>query len=114
MEISNAVTALSALAQETRLNVFRLLIEAGPEGLPATAIADALGVRQNLMSSHLNILADAGLTRTRRDGRFIYHAVDPVETRALLSFLVEDCCGGRAEQCAPLIEAILPIDRCCP
>lgn len=114
MEISNAVSALSALAQETRLKVFRLLMAAGPAGLPATVIADALGVRQNLMSTHLNILAEAGLTTARRDGRFIYHAVDPAETRALLSFLVEDCCGGRPDQCAPLIDAVLPVDACCP
>lgn len=113
MEISNAVSALSALAQETRLKVFRLLMAAGPEGLPATAIAEEFGVRQNLMSTHLSVLAEAGLTRVRRDGRFIFHAADPAQTRALLSFLVEDCCHGQPEQCASLIEAAVPLEKCC-
>lgn len=89
------------------------MVAAGPAGLPATEIANELGVRQNLMSTHLNILAEAGLTRARREGRFIFHAVDPAETRALLSFLVEDCCGGHPDRCAALIDAVLPVDACC-
>jgi DNA-binding transcriptional ArsR family regulator len=113
MEISNAVTALAALAQETRLKVFRLLVETGPDGLPATEIAARLGVRQNLMSTHLTVLSAAGLTDVRREGRFIFHAVNPERTRALLSYLVEDCCGGHPGQCASLIETILPLERCC-
>ena len=73
-EYKSVVTRLSALAQATRLRVFRLLIEAGATGIPATEIAERLDVRRNLMSTHLNILASAGLTTTRREGRRIYHA----------------------------------------
>ncbi|MGF1543714.1 MAG: ArsR/SmtB family transcription factor [Parvularculaceae bacterium] len=112
MELTNAVRALSALAQETRLKVFRLLLEHGPEGAPATEIADALGVRQNLMSSHLTVLANAGLTRTRRDGRRVYHAVDFDAARDLIGYLVKDCCNGAPERCDPLLEAILPMAAC--
>ena len=114
MDISNAVGALSALAQETRLKVFRLLIEAGPDGIPATQIADAVGVRQNLMSTHLAILAQAGLTRARRDGRNIFHAADLERTRDLLGYLVEDCCNGHPVRCAKLLDAILPLAECNP
>ncbi len=107
------VTRLSALAQDTRLRVFRLLIEAGPEGIPATAIAEALDVRRNLMSTHLNILASAGLTTTRRDGRRIYHAVDMEAARDLISFLVKDCCNGHPEICQELTGVDMPIRECC-
>ncbi len=112
MELSTAVKSLAALAQETRLKVFRLLVESGPEGVGATEIADTLGVRHNLMSTHLAVLANAGLTTTRRDGRRIYHAVDLEAARALIGFLVEDCCQGRPEQCGPLLDEILPLAEC--
>ena len=112
MDLPNAVAALSALAQHTRLKVFRLLIEQGPEGMPATAIAEKIGVRQNLMSTHLNILSNKGLTTARRDGRRVYHAIDLDHTRALFSFLVQDCCHGGPEQCASLLDEILPLARC--
>ncbi|MEL6213995.1 MAG: metalloregulator ArsR/SmtB family transcription factor [Pseudomonadota bacterium] len=112
MDIVNAVTALSALAQETRLKVFRFLVEKGPEGAPSTEIAASLGVRQNLMSTHLSVLSQSGLTKTRRDGRRIYHAVDFDAMRALLTFLVRDCCHGQPEKCATLLNEILPLGAC--
>ncbi len=87
-------------------------MEAGPDGLPAMQIAERLDVRKNLMSTHLSILAQAGLTTVRRDGRQIFHAVDLTATRRLLAFLVQDCCKGQAETCASLLDEILPLERC--
>lgn len=112
-EYKSVVTRLSALAQETRLRVFRLLIEAGATGIPATEIAERLDVRRNLMSTHLNILASAGLTTTRREGRRIYHAVDLAAARELIGFLVQDCCNGHPEICEELVAAAMPIRQCC-
>ncbi len=112
MDQSKTVLALGALAQDTRLRVFRLLIEHGVDGLPSTEIADRLGVRRNLMSSHLRLLAQAGLTTTRRNGRLIIHAVDLEATRALLRFLVQDCCRGQPDACTSLLNEILPITSC--
>jgi len=99
-----AVEALSALAQESRLAVFRLLVRAGPEGLPAGEIAQEVGVRPNTLSTHLTILGHAGLVRSRRDGRSIIYTADYGGMRELLGFLMEDCCAGRPEICAPLAE----------
>ena len=90
LDVSRAVDQLSALAQETRLNVLRMLIKSGSEGVPATEIAERLGVRQNLMSSHLSALVRAGLTRTRREGRRVYHSIDLEVTGTLLKFLNEE------------------------
>ncbi|ADM09885.1 putative transcriptional regulatory protein, ArsR family protein [Parvularcula bermudensis HTCC2503] len=112
MEISHAVAALGALAQQTRLRVFRLLITEGAKGLPATEIAARLGVRRNLMSAHLRALHQAGLSISRREGRQIYHAVDVAAVRHLLTFLVQDCCQGNADQCASLLNDILPLTGC--
>ncbi len=97
----------AALAQDTRLAVFRLLIRAGTDGLPATEIANTLNVRQNLMSTHLAVLKKAGLTTTERRGRHILHRVDMAAVRSLLSFLLADCCQGRPEDCEPLIDAAM-------
>lgn len=102
MQASQAVTALSALAQETRLAVFCLLVRAGPEGMPAGEIAQDLAVRPNTLSTHLTILEHAGLLGSRREGRSIIYAADYDRMRWLLGFLMEDCCAGRAEICAPL------------
>jgi ArsR family transcriptional regulator len=103
MESETAVKRLSALAQEARLDVFRLLIKAGPEGMAAGDIARKVDVPANTMSAQLLVLSNAGLIRARRDGRSIIYAVNFDAMRDLLAFLMEDCCGGRAEVCAPLV-----------
>ena len=102
MEILNAVTALEALAHETRLSVFRLLVQAGPSGLTAGAIADKLGARQNTMSSHLAKLHRAGIVSSERDGRHIIYRADFDAVSNLIVYLMEDCCGGSAEVCEPV------------
>jgi ArsR family transcriptional regulator len=111
MNVSNAVTGLAALARDTRLEVFRLLVRRGPEGAAAGEVARALGVPHNTLSSHLAILAHAGLVASRRDGRSVIYRVDFEETRALLAFLLEDCCQGRRELCRPAVDAVLA--GCC-
>ncbi len=108
MDILRARDALAALAQESRLRAFRLLVKGGPDGIPAGEIARALKVPHNTMSSHLAILAQAGLVRSRKDGRSVIYAPDLDGTRGLLSFLMEDCCRGRPEVCGPLIACVLP------
>ncbi len=97
-----AVLALSALAQETRLAVFRLLVREGPEGLAAGEIAARLGVTPATLSFHLAQLERAGLLSARRTGRRIFYALDREGTRGLISFLTEDCCQGRPEICGGL------------
>ena len=110
MEMNEAVEALGALGQESRLRVFRLLNRAGLEGMPAGEIAEQLGVPPNTMSSHLAVLSRAGLVSSRKQGRSVIYAVDLKGTRKLLAFLVEDCCQGKPEVCRPLL-ACLP--ECC-
>jgi ArsR family transcriptional regulator len=102
MESMLAVRRLSAIAQEARLEVFRLLVKAGPDGRAAGDIARALGVPANTLSAQLLVLSNAGLVRPRRDGRSIIYAVDFAAMGELLVFLTEDCCRGRPEICAPL------------
>ena len=104
MEPATAVKRLSALAQESRLAVFRLLIQAGREGVPAGDIARSLDIPANTLSAQLNILANAGLITSRRDGRSIIYTADFDGMSELLVYLMEDCCGGRPEVCAPLAE----------
>jgi DNA-binding transcriptional ArsR family regulator len=111
MEINTATRALGALSQETRLETFRLLVRAGIEGMAAGDIARVMDIPHNTMSSHLSILANANLIESRRDGRSIIYSVDFDGTRDLLSFLVEDCCQGRPEVCAPVLDSVLP--GCC-
>ncbi|EKF17188.1 ArsR/SmtB family transcription factor [Nitratireductor pacificus] len=101
-----AITALSALGQETRLDVFRLLVQAGAEGLPAGAIAERLGVVQNTASAHLKLLAQAGLIRSERQGRVVRYMADMTGFRDLLAYLMEDCCNGNPDLCRPVIEAV--------
>jgi len=112
MEITAAIEALGALAQESRLKVFRLLVRQGPAGMAAGDIARALAVPNNTMSSHLATLSRAGLIGSRKESRSVIYAVDLDGTRALLSFLLEDCCRGKPDLCAGLIEATLA--SCCP
>jgi DNA-binding transcriptional ArsR family regulator len=111
MEMTQAINALAALAQESRLRVFRLLVRAGPEGMAAGDIAEQLGVPANTMSAHLAVLSRAGLVVSRKEGRSVIYAVDLEGIRKLLSFLVEDCCRGKPEVCRPLIASALA--RCC-
>lgn len=100
--LRQASAALAALAQETRLAVFRLLIGVGPAGLPAGAVARELGVAPATLSHHLAELEHAGLVRRWRIERQILYAVDLVGTRHLLAYLIEDCCAGRLEICGEL------------
>lgn len=106
MDVELALDALSALAHETRLWAFRLLVQAGPQGLPAGEIADALGSRQNTMSSHLKILAAAGLIDSQRDGRSIVFQANYDTVRELVLFLMEDCCAGNNAVCRPVAESL--------
>jgi len=106
MDKNDALGAFSALSQPTRLDVFRLLVKAGDAGMLAGNIGDALGVRQNTMSSNLSILNQSGLIRNERQGRSIRYFADMDGMSSLLAFLMEDCCGGRAELCQPVIDEI--------
>jgi len=106
MDVELALDALSALAHETRLWAFRLLVQAGPQGLPAGEIADALGSRQNTMSSHLKILAEGGLIDSQRDGRSVVYKANYDTIRALVLFLMEDCCAGNNAVCRPVAESL--------
>lgn len=106
MDKIRALSAFSALSQSTRLDVFRLLIRAGATGMTAGEISSALDVRQNTMSANLSILHQAGLVRNRREGRSIRYHADMDGMRALLGFLMEECCGGNPELCQPVIDEI--------
>ena len=110
MNLSTASRALGALAQESRLGIFRLLIRAGDEGLAAGVIAHSLALPGSTLSAHLTILAHAGLITAERQGRSIRYRVDLAGTRRLFAFLMEDCCRGRPELCQPALEALLPQD----
>jgi DNA-binding transcriptional ArsR family regulator len=110
MESENVIVALAALAQPTRLDVFRLLMKHEPEGLPAGDIARELAVPHNTMSSHLGILSRAGLVRSERRSRSIIYRADLDRLRDVMIFLLKDCCGGHPDVCAPLIDALTP---CC-
>lgn len=102
MDKIQSIEALSALSQETRLDVFRLLTQSEPQGLCVNEIADAMGARQNTISTNLAILARAGLIRSRREGRSVRYFANVDGMRDLLSFLMEDCCDGGPETCLPL------------
>jgi DNA-binding transcriptional ArsR family regulator len=101
MEKADAVAALAALAQDNRLDVFRLLVQAGPEGMPAGAVAEALGLAPNTLTFHFDRLRTAGLVTVRREGRSMIYAAQFDTMNALLGFLTENCCGGIS--CAPII-----------
>jgi ArsR family transcriptional regulator len=111
MEIDTAIPALAALAQESRLRIFRLLVRQGPDGMAAGDIARALDLPASTLSSHLSVLAHAGLVRATRHSRSIVYALDAAGVRDLLAFLMEDCCQGRPELCAPAIDSALA--ACC-
>ena len=96
METNNAVTALAALAQVSRLAVFRLLVEAGPEGLPAGGIGERLGVPPSSLSFHLKELSHAGLIRSDQQGRYVIYSANFEAMNDLIAFLTENCCGGES------------------
>jgi len=112
MEAAAAVAALSALAHPGRLEVFRLLVRAGPDGVPAGDIARATGSLANTLSANLGVLAGAGLVASRREGRSILYTAGYEQMGKLLAFLVEDCCCGKQEICGPLA-AIAERAACC-
>ncbi|GAB4141356.1 MAG: hypothetical protein Tsb0016_08930 [Sphingomonadales bacterium] len=111
MEIESATQALSALAQSHRLRAFRLLIRAGEAGMAAGAIAQHLDLPPSTLSFHLTQMEKAGLIAARRVERHIFYRVDIGAVRALLSFLLEDCCQGAPEACALLLDEALA--ACC-
>ncbi len=108
MDRNDTLEALRALAQETRLEVFRLLLQAGSAGLAAGEIGRRLGVLQNTLSSHLAILSRAGLIGFEREGRVLRYRADFETTKGLLAYLLEDCCGGQPARCQPLLSDLLP------
>lgn len=107
-----AIEALGALGQWTRLRIFRLLVARAPEALPAGAIAEAVDSLQNTLSFHLSALARAGLIVGVRDGRSILYRADLAGVRGLVSYLLMDCCNGRPEVCAPLLETMQQTCAC--
>ncbi|WP_342117503.1 ArsR/SmtB family transcription factor [Pseudoduganella sp. OTU4001] len=99
MDTKAVIAALAALAQESRLSAFRLLVQAGPQGLAASKIAEALDVAPSSLSFHLKELANAGLIASRQDGRFIFYSANFDTMNEVLSYLTDNCCAGQS--CAP-------------
>jgi ArsR family transcriptional regulator, arsenate/arsenite/antimonite-responsive transcriptional repressor len=112
MDDESTIASLAALAQGTRLNVFRLLVAHEPGGLPAGELSRELATPHNTMSAHLAVLSRAGLVRGERHSRSIVYRADLARLREVVLFLVKDCCGGNVELCAPLIADLTP--RCTP
>lgn len=106
MDKRSSLSALAALGQETRLDIFRLLVKAGPKGIAAGEIGQLLRTVQNTTSAHLKVLMHAGLIQAERDGRTIRYAANMTGFRDLLAFLMEDCCDGAPELCRPVIDAV--------
>lgn len=101
MDTKNALAALTAVAQESRLAVFRLLVRCGPDGLAASKIADQLGIAPSSLSFHLKELAHAALVSQRQDGRFVIYSANFDTMNALIAFMTENCCAG--DPCGPAI-----------
>lgn len=97
---SKAIGMMAALAQQTRFSVFRMLMRTGEAGMPAGKIAEALGISQNTLSAHLNVLSNAGLVDARREGRSLIYSVRLDDTKDFMGYLVNDCCDGHPEICA--------------
>ncbi|MDB6454288.1 ArsR/SmtB family transcription factor [Falsirhodobacter sp. 20TX0035] len=106
MEEERALAAFAALSQETRLRIVRRLIQAGPDGLAAGALGEAVGAATSRLSFHLTHLEHAGLIRSRRDGRFIIYTVLYPAFTDLIGFLLRDCCQGHPEICAPALKML--------
>lgn len=111
MENAQAVTALASLAQETRLSIYRLLVQAGPQGVPAGRIGEALDVPAATLSFHLKELSHAGMVSSRQDGRFVFYSADYERMAALMTFLTEKCCQGMPQECLTVMETAL--GGCC-
>ena len=107
MEIRDAIQALAALAHNSRLEIFRLLVQKGPAGMAASAIAERIGLPNATLSFHIKGLTQAGLVDARQDGRFIYYAANYPAMDALVGYLTENCCGGQA--CAPQLRETKPL-----
>lgn len=101
METTDAVAALAALAQDNRLDVYRLLVQAGPDGMAAGAVATALKLAPNTLTFHFDRLREAGLVTVRRAGRSMIYAARLDSMNALVGFLTDQCCGGRPDLCKP-------------
>jgi DNA-binding transcriptional ArsR family regulator len=112
METMLAIAALSALAHEGRLSIFRELVKAGPEGLAAGEVARRTGILPNTLSASLTVLSHAGLVASRREGRSIVYWAVYERMGELLNFLVEDCCSGSPAVCTPLLPVIAQSGRC--
>lgn len=111
MDENSTIAALAALAQPTRLQTFRLLVEREPEGVAAGELARLVGVPQNTLSAHLTIMTNAGLVAGTRHSRSVIYRVDLERFRSVMLYLLQNCCGGNAGLCAPLIQELTP---CCP
>jgi len=111
MEKTETLAALAALAQENRLDVFRLLVQAGPDGLTAGAVAEKLSLAPNTLSFHFDRLKQAGLVSCTRDGRSLIYAARFETVNGLLAYLTENCCSGVASDCAPTACAPAPASR---
>lgn len=112
MDSEVAIQALSALAQTSRLAVFRALVRAGPEGLAAGSVASRLALAPSTLSTHLSLLLQAGLIASRRESRSIIYSARFDRMGELMAFLAEDCCGGASEVCAPVVEAAARASCC--
>ncbi len=111
MEINDAVTSLAALAQESRLAIYRLLVQAGPAGMAVGSIGENLGIPAATLSFHLKELTRAALTTVRQDGRFIYYSANFPQMAALLGYLTDNCCRGMPQECLGVMETALA--ECC-
>ena len=114
METTEILYALSALAQDARLAVFRALVKAGADGMSAGDISELVGVPSSTLSSHLNILTHAGLVTRRRESRSVIYAADYGSMNGLLTFLTEDCCQGHPAVCGPLLKSLERASCCEP
>jgi ArsR family transcriptional regulator, arsenate/arsenite/antimonite-responsive transcriptional repressor len=106
MNEPEAIEALAALSHKTRLAVFKLLVSVGPEGVPSGDIARKLAVPATTMSTHLAVLTRAGLIAPHRDSRTVYYRLDIEGTQRLFSYLMADCCAGRADLCGPALATL--------
>lgn len=111
MQQENAIEAFAALAQPTRLEAFRLLVRAGPKGMPALEISRQLGAKPSTLSGHLAILKRAGVLTATRHQREIHYAANLATVNKLVQFLIADCCGGQIENCAEIVAICDPVDR---